>query len=245
MSLGSIVIPFFFYILEIGKDINIYMLEMPSSQVSAFVSGLTVASAILHFLQFFAPPAYPFPLTNIFNVVDGTLGAVTAVTSVLATLMIGYRIYSVTKANGRFTNKYKRIVDILVQSSLMYSLSIIAFDVCVFLASSTQYYSPYVMVVTEYIASFSEMITVCVISLRCVNNLLLTLYTSKGLAPTLMVGRLAILCGEQGEHTDALTSWRTTVISPQPPAPYLEIIVDIENASSCTDRMSDRKWVEW
>jgi len=52
---------------------------------------------------------------------------VVAVTSLASTLVICYHIYSSTTQDRRSRQRYKHVVDIMVQSSLVYT-SIVAFD---------------------------------------------------------------------------------------------------------------------
>jgi len=57
------------------------------------------------------------------HVIQGSSSCVTAAASVLATLMIGHEIYSSTKLNNRARRRYSHIVEIMVQSAVIYTIA--------------------------------------------------------------------------------------------------------------------------
>lgn len=60
-----------------------------------------------------------------FNVMQGTSSCVTVVTSVLATFVIGAQIYASTAMNRQARRRYQYLIEIIIQSSALYSISIL------------------------------------------------------------------------------------------------------------------------
>jgi len=65
-----------------------------------------------------------------FNFISGSWSIISAVTSVLATLLIGYQIFSSTKHDKRSRKRYGHIFKILIHSSAIYSIVIVADAIC-------------------------------------------------------------------------------------------------------------------
>jgi len=63
---------------------------------------------------------------NEFDVMQGSYYCLTALTNSVATLMIGRQIYSSTRDNNRARQRYRHIVEIALQSSAMYSVTMLA-----------------------------------------------------------------------------------------------------------------------
>ena len=68
-----------------------------------------------------------------FDIIQASAGLVTALTSVLASGIIVYRIYSSTSINQTARKRYRHIIDIMIQSSAVYTLSNIAQSTCNFI----------------------------------------------------------------------------------------------------------------
>jgi len=63
---------------------------------------------------------------------QGSSFVVTAATSMISTFVIGIHIYSSTNLISRIRRRYTYIIEILVQSSVLYSLSILALAIADF-----------------------------------------------------------------------------------------------------------------
>jgi len=63
--------------------------------------------------------------SQIYGAMQGSSLFITVATSVLATFVIGSQIYSVTSPNRHTRRRYEHIFEIIVQSSALYSLSIL------------------------------------------------------------------------------------------------------------------------
>ncbi|KAH9478995.1 hypothetical protein JR316_0009459 [Psilocybe cubensis] len=93
-------------------------------------------------------------------------------TTVTATFLIAYRIYPVSRTSGRSRTRYMHIITTIVESSMVYSLCLLLQT----LAGTIPAFSDFESIwseVTEYIG--------------------LTLNITSGLAPTVMVLRLALV----------------------------------------------------
>jgi len=60
-----------------------------------------------------------------FNILQGCSLCMTTVTSMVTTLLIGAQVYSSTSLNPRARRRYKPIIEIMLQSSALYSLAIL------------------------------------------------------------------------------------------------------------------------
>ena len=79
----------------------------------------------MEILSNFVPGDETIDFVSRLNVVQGTTLCVTVATSVVATLVIGVRIYTSTARNHQARERYKHIVEIIVQSSALYSISLL------------------------------------------------------------------------------------------------------------------------
>lgn len=96
------------------------------------------------------------------NILTGTLFASVVATSITATFVICHHIYKSTTLNVRARRRYKHIVDILVQSSVMYTISVILVTICNFLDTGNVLSSVDAIVLEEYAQSISVVMTVSV-----------------------------------------------------------------------------------
>ena len=130
----------------------------------------------------------------------------TVATTLLSTLIITYRIHSVTSKNVvlRGSSRYTHILDLLVQSSALYVFGSLLLAIPLVLPLTTrnevgvlsaQYY-------TGSIFPFTA------VSDFLMNYLIIGLTMFKGVAPTLMVARLAL-----GKSHNAETSTRSGHVS--------------------------------
>jgi len=97
---------------------------------------------------------------RVFNIIDGTLSGVSAATSILATFMIARVIYSSTSHNPRARKRYQHIIEITVQSSLIYSVTIFGLCICGFINTGDQYVNWNVLKAEEYLAGITAVVTV-------------------------------------------------------------------------------------
>ncbi|KAF9547319.1 hypothetical protein CPC08DRAFT_755482 [Agrocybe pediades] len=116
------------------------------------------------------------------NTISGVKNISIVATSLTATLIICYQIYSRTMTSG-LSRKYKRIMDVLIQSSALYSSVSIVQAVSGFTNGGNVAVSTSAFTLGEYA------------------TVLMTLMA--GLSPTLMVGRLAIVARSQHIETSA------------------------------------------
>ncbi|KAF9547181.1 hypothetical protein CPC08DRAFT_769502 [Agrocybe pediades] len=130
------------------------------------------------------------------NVIDGIFEAIVAATSISASVTISYHIYSITRRTSGAWRRYKHIVDILVQSSGAYSTAVLLAAVVGFLNTGEANTSLTALILDNY-----------------AETLMLTQYLyGKGLAPTLMVARLALASPRKEEET-VLESVPTSLLS--------------------------------
>jgi len=122
--------------------------------------------------------------------IAGAMYASVAATSVATTFIIWHFIYSQTIFNGGY-RRYKDIIDILIQSSAVYSAIAVATTVCAFLITGEAETSMNVVIVDNYFEGISVIMTV---SNNCVfESNIFTKPPLQGLAPTVMVARLSVL----------------------------------------------------
>jgi len=112
-------------------------------------------------------PGYQTPLRiKQYNTVSGTLNSVTAVTSLLSTIIIALRIhYSTTHdvvINSR--QRYRYIIEILVQSSVLYSLCVLAVAILDFIIDSASSSSSVLYTANSFINGLTIIVTVCLSS---------------------------------------------------------------------------------
>ncbi|KAF4618109.1 hypothetical protein D9613_012680 [Agrocybe pediades] len=111
-----------------------------------------------------------------------------AATSLIATLMICRQIYICTAPGSSSRRRYRIIINALIQSSALYSASVIFTAILDFLDTGALESSFTVAVTSQYASALVEMFT--------------------GLAPTLMVGQLALSSGYASYEETKLSSAR-------------------------------------
>ena len=101
------------------------------------------------------------------NIVGGAMYISIALTSLTGTFMICYHIYSST-SNSKARKRYKRIVDILIQSSIMYTTAIVLETISQFVSTEeTPASAVQSLILNEISTSLSSIITVsCSILMR-------------------------------------------------------------------------------
>lgn len=95
-----------------------------------------------------------------FNIISGCLGGVTVLTSLSATSIIGYRVYSALKGNSRRRKQYRSIIDILVESCAMYSVMVLGTVLCDFLDVSGSSLSWRTAIAGDYFATLTAFMAV-------------------------------------------------------------------------------------
>ena len=95
-----------------------------------------------------------------FNIISGCLGGVTVLTSLSATSIIGYRVYSALKGNSRRRKQYRSIIDILVDSCAMYSVMVLGTVLCDFLDVSGSSFSWRTAIAGDYFATLTAFMAV-------------------------------------------------------------------------------------
>jgi len=96
------------------------------------------------------------------NILQGTSIFVTAATSILATFLIGAHIYQSTSMNSRARRRYTSIVDIITQSSALYSFSLLAQAILGLVTNSTFGFTGSTLLnANTYTYEIATMTTVC------------------------------------------------------------------------------------
>jgi len=156
-SLIRVSIPLFLFVSEICEICCPFSLLSPLT----FLAGLCIS--ILVFLSKMVEPGYQTPLRiKQYNTVSGTFNSVTAVTSLLSTIIIALRIhYSTTHdvvINSR--QRYRYIIEILVQSSVLYSLCVLAVAILDFIVDSASSSSSVLYTANSFINGLTIVVTV-------------------------------------------------------------------------------------
>ncbi|KAF9551427.1 hypothetical protein CPC08DRAFT_715065 [Agrocybe pediades] len=172
-SLRWIVLPAFLFVCEIALDLTSFV----------FNTGLL-------FQRSFATDEN----RRKFNVLDACFNCVAAATSLVATSIIAYRIISTTRSiqipNGNvhhtkkwsYGGRYKHVVDIVLQSAMIYSATLVAMAIIEFVPVSADNFVQMNSVVI-YFEGLSSIVT--------------------GLAPTIMVARVALSTGKTADETSS------------------------------------------
>jgi len=87
---------------------------------------LIIAANVMDGIGFFNPTTETILYARQSSIVQGVRVCVTAATSIIATCILGARIYSSTSLNRQARRRYTHIIEIMMQSSLLYSLSMLA-----------------------------------------------------------------------------------------------------------------------
>ncbi|KAF4611066.1 hypothetical protein D9613_007325 [Agrocybe pediades] len=129
------------------------------------------------------------------DVLDASFKCVSAATSLIATSIIAYRIISTTRSiqipNGNvhhttkkwtYGGRYKHIVDIVLQSAMIYSATLVAMAIIEFVPVSADNFVQMNSVVI-YFQGVASIVT--------------------GLAPTIMVARVALSTGKTADETSS------------------------------------------
>ncbi|KAF4620077.1 hypothetical protein D9613_005221 [Agrocybe pediades] len=158
------------------------------------IAALVVASAIFDCLLYLRPELETHQLILVSDYLDGASFISVAATSLVATFMICYQIYSRTTPGSGARRLYRHIVDALVQSSCVYTVTVILLAIVDFLVNS-----PNFRVNADILEAYSSALG----------------FTITGLAPTLMIARLATGSTHYGAETASSTSF-TSAINGEP-----------------------------
>lgn len=139
----------------------------------------------------------------------GTLFSVTAATSILATLIIAYQIYSLTVDFSRH-KRYWYIVEIMVQSVVIYSVLMLAQAICLFLNPGYFNEKPELYIVEGYFTTLGGISSVSHNLEYPVKQNINVSIIHQGAAPTLMVARLSLANEDRTERSNT-----TDLSSPQ------------------------------
>ncbi|KAF9549083.1 hypothetical protein CPC08DRAFT_794202 [Agrocybe pediades] len=173
-------------LLRISLPLTLYILEILMAVADITFEALLATKA-----------GFDTPRHGIaFNILDGTQSVLAAVTSWTATWIIGKSIFSTIKRHhGNYSRHFRRVLDILVQTSVIYSLSLLGDAICDLINQKPQT-SPILIVVTNYSFTFNLIIT--------------------GFAPTLMVARVT-LSGTNDTKTLPTNPSSSIMITEHPP----------------------------
>ncbi|KAF4618065.1 hypothetical protein D9613_012672 [Agrocybe pediades] len=129
-------------------------------------------------------PNPPTPhISKINDDINAVANASVGVTSVVATFMICRKVYMHTESGSRSRKRYQNVLNALIQSSAVYSVTMLCMAIFGFLDTGFIESSLTVVEISEYLGCFSILVG--------------------GLAPTLMIGRLSISPREDTEMSSA------------------------------------------
>ena len=86
---------------------------------------LIIIAIIMNALSYFDPSDTTDEFLHQYDIVLGTSMCVTVATSMLATFVIGAQIHASTDTNRKARRRYKHIIEIIIQSSALYSVSLL------------------------------------------------------------------------------------------------------------------------
>jgi len=113
-------------------------------------------------LSLFDPNDFTVQFTREANLSQGINLVITAITSITATSVIGAHIYSSTSLNPGARKRYKHIVEIIVQSSALYSLTLLASAILAFINDAhSALFMPHFTTAELYTSSITLITTVC------------------------------------------------------------------------------------
>lgn len=113
-------------------------------------------------------------------------------TSILSTSLIAYRIYVIYVENGKSVRRFKYILDIIVQSAAINSIPLLLTAITLVLPDSGNIANAPLFALGDYAKAFFVAISVSMISTPLfLTKLRHFLYHLQGLAPTIMVARIA------------------------------------------------------
>ncbi|KAF4611882.1 hypothetical protein D9613_003572 [Agrocybe pediades] len=148
----SICLPLFFFVLEIGLGIGDVAIDVALEVNPHHNRALRIRQ---------------------FEIIDGSLSGAVAATSLLSTYTIARRIHTALSNSPKRSRKaYWHIVEIVVQSSVIYSIAVLVNAVFDFVNSTVKDFSDVQIIAGDYVTNITTIVT--------------------GLAPTLMVARLAL-----------------------------------------------------
>lgn len=112
-----------------------------------------------------------------FRILLGTSYAVTAATSIFATLTIAYRIYYLTSrfANKKARGNYRYIIEIMVQSASVYTALMLGQAVCGFLTANASDTSPALYLANCYLNALGVIASVSSIQAHLCHQVLIFL----------------------------------------------------------------------
>ncbi|PPQ65539.1 hypothetical protein CVT26_000496 [Gymnopilus dilepis] len=130
----------------------------------------------------------PSSKSQIVNLLTGVSFLVTFLCTVLCTTLIGYRIHSFS-IEGALRQKYRCIIEMLIQSAALYSVVALAYAVAIF--------------VSQRVSQNPELMT----TLNVITTYLGTFYGAiAGISPTIMVARVALNHGRDRDSTTTIGS---------------------------------------
>jgi len=129
-------------------------------QVITYISALGICVITLDALFDFLPGYVTHHTAWQYYIIFGTSYSVTAATSLLATLMIAYRIYSFTSRSIKRSRKYRYINEIMVQSVSVYTALMIGQALSVFLTPSTSSINPTAYIANCYLTALGTLASV-------------------------------------------------------------------------------------
>ncbi|KAF9562352.1 hypothetical protein CPC08DRAFT_706728 [Agrocybe pediades] len=131
--------------------------------------------------------------TQLMNVLTAALFFMSALTSLISTYLIAYRIYVASRLTGASKRRFMDVIDIVVQSSAVYTLSVLA-------------------VATYAVIPFQDSDSATIAIDTVVNYLGSIALPLIGIMPTLMVARVAMSSGKDGTTVASGTAGKPSTI---------------------------------
>jgi len=123
---------------------------------------LVVIVTVIDALILFHPTDRAIPFVEKYNILQGSSYCVIAATSMTATLIISAHIYSSTRLNVGAQRRYRHIAEIMIQSAVLYSLSMIAQAVSIFIKNANiNMLSSSILNANTYTSVMAVITTVC------------------------------------------------------------------------------------
>jgi len=129
---------------------------------------IIIVAVTIGLLEFF-PGDETHAFTHQFNVIEGTSLCMTVLTSVLATFVIGAQIYLSTAMNHQARKRYKHLMEIIIQSSALYSLSTLLSAIITLSVANSSVTKPVLIEAGQYTTTISSFSTVSSLSFLSMN----------------------------------------------------------------------------
>jgi len=125
------------------------------------IVALIITSIVVNGLLFLVPKYQTDPFAQQGNILQGVNLVGTAATSMVATVLIGARIYSSTRLNLQARRRYTHIIEITIQSSVLYSFAIVGQAITYFIGNGNFTLESSIINADLYMNAIAAITTVC------------------------------------------------------------------------------------